>query len=62
MKHVRLQGIYVGSRAMFEQMNRAIAQNQIVPTVDKVFAFEQFGDALRCMESAGHFGKIVMRV
>jgi NADPH:quinone reductase-like Zn-dependent oxidoreductase len=62
MKHVRLQGIYVGSRAMFEEMNRAIVQNRIVPTVDKVFAFDQFADALRHMELAGHFGKIVIRV
>lgn len=62
MKHVRLQGIYVGSRAMFEDMNRAVTQNRITPVVDKVFSFEQFPDALRHMESASHFGKIVVRL
>jgi NADPH:quinone reductase-like Zn-dependent oxidoreductase len=62
MKHARIQGIYVGSRAMFEDMNRAIAQNGIVPVVDKVFSFEQVPDALRYMESGGHFGKIVVKV
>jgi NADPH:quinone reductase-like Zn-dependent oxidoreductase len=62
MKHVRVQGIYVGSRAMFEAMNRAITENRITPVVDKVFPFEQAADALRYMESGGHFGKIVVRV
>jgi NADPH:quinone reductase-like Zn-dependent oxidoreductase len=61
MKHVRVQGIYVGSRAMFEQMNRAITENRIEPVVDKVFPFEQVGDALRHMESGAHFGKIVVK-
>jgi NADPH:quinone reductase-like Zn-dependent oxidoreductase len=62
MKHARVQGIYVGSRAMFEDMNRAIVQNKIVPVVDKVFSFDQAPDALRHMESGGHFGKIVVRI
>jgi NADPH:quinone reductase-like Zn-dependent oxidoreductase len=62
MKHARIHGIYVGSRAMFEDMNRAIVQNRIVPVVDKVFSFEQVSDALRHMESGSHFGKIVVRL
>jgi NADPH:quinone reductase-like Zn-dependent oxidoreductase len=62
MKHARIQGIYVGNRAMFEDMNRAIVQNKIVPVVDKVFSFDQVPDALRHMESGSHFGKIVVKV
>ena len=62
MKHVRLQGIYVGSRAMFEEMNRAIAASRLVPVVDKVFPFDGATEALRHMESGAHFGKIVVRV
>jgi NADPH:quinone reductase-like Zn-dependent oxidoreductase len=62
MKHIRLQGIYVGSRAMFEDMNRAITVGKLAPVVDKVFSFEQAPDALRHMDSAGHFGKIVVKV
>jgi NADPH:quinone reductase-like Zn-dependent oxidoreductase len=61
MKSVRVTGIFVGSRAMFEDMNRAIAVAQLRPVVDRVFTFEQAPDALRYMESAGHFGKIVIR-
>jgi NADPH:quinone reductase-like Zn-dependent oxidoreductase len=47
---------------MFEDMNRAIVQDKIVPVVDKVFPFEQVPDALRHMESGSHFGKIVVKV
>lgn len=61
MKSIRLQGIFVGSRAMFEAMNRAIALNDIRPVVDQVFPFDQAREALRYMEKASHFGKIVIR-
>lgn len=61
MKKVRLQGIYVGSRAMFEAMNRAIALHNLRPVVDRTFPFTEARDALRHMESAAHFGKICLR-
>jgi NADPH:quinone reductase-like Zn-dependent oxidoreductase len=53
-----VQGIFVGSREMFEAMNRAIAIHQLRPVVDRVFDFGDAREALRYMESAGHFGKI----
>lgn len=62
MKSVTLRGIYVGSRAMFERMNRAIAQTQIHPVIDRVFAFQDFPDALRYMESGHHVGKICIQL
>ncbi len=62
MKNVRVQGIYVGSRDMFEAMNRAIALHQLRPVVDRVFPFAEAREALRHMEGAGHFGKICIRV
>jgi NADPH:quinone reductase-like Zn-dependent oxidoreductase len=61
MKNVRLQGIYVGSREMFEAMNRAIAGNKLRPVVDRVFPFDQARQALRHMESGAHFGKVCIR-
>lgn len=57
-----VRGIFVGSRAMFEDMNRAIASNGLRPVVDKVFPFEQSAEALRYMQSAKHFGKIVIQL
>ena len=61
MKNVRLQGIYVGSRAMFEAMNHAIALHQLRPVVDRVFPFTEIAAALRHLESGSHFGKVCLR-
>lgn len=61
MKSIRVQGIYVGSRQMFEEMNRAIALHQMRPVVDRVFPFAEAPQALRYMESGSHFGKICLR-
>ncbi|MBW4632807.1 MAG: NAD(P)-dependent alcohol dehydrogenase [Iphinoe sp. HA4291-MV1] len=60
-KGITVQGIYVGSRAMFEAMNRAIALHGIKPIVDRVFPFEEARQALEYMESGAHFGKIALR-
>ncbi|MCL0102142.1 NAD(P)-dependent alcohol dehydrogenase [Dehalococcoidia bacterium] len=61
-KGITFQGIYVGSRDMFDDMNRAIEAHKMRPVVDKVFPFDQAKDALRLMESAAHFGKVVIKV
>jgi NADPH:quinone reductase-like Zn-dependent oxidoreductase len=61
MKNVRVQGIYVGSREMFEAMNRAIALHQLRPVVDRVFPFAEVREALRYLESGAHFGKVCLR-
>ncbi len=60
-KHVRVQGIYVGSRHMFEAMNRAIAISKLRPVVDRIFSFTEAKEALAYLESAAHFGKVVIR-
>ena len=62
MKAIYVRGIFVGSRSMFEDMNRAFEQNQIRPVVDRTFAFAEFPKALEYLEAAGHFGKVVVRV
>jgi len=60
-RQVRLQGITVGSRDMFETMLRAIGQHKVQPVVDKVFAFEQLKEALAHLKSGAQFGKICLR-
>jgi NADPH:quinone reductase-like Zn-dependent oxidoreductase len=62
IKGVRLQGIYVGSREMFEEMTRAIAISRSRPVIDQTLEFGQLHDALAHMESGAHFGKICLRV
>ncbi len=61
MRNIRVQGIFVGSRDMFEAMNRAISLNKLKPVVDRVFPFSDAVAAYRYMESALHFGKVVIR-
>jgi NADPH:quinone reductase-like Zn-dependent oxidoreductase len=62
MKGITLRGIYVGSRATFQAMNAAIAEHALRPVIDRVFAFDDFPAAFRHLESASHFGKVVVRV
>ena len=61
MKAVRMQGLLVGSRRMYEEMNKAVASNGLKPAIDKTFAFEDAAAALRYMETGAHFGKIVVK-
>jgi len=60
MKSIQLQGIYVGSREMFEEMNRAINQAQLRPVVDRVFPFAEAKNAYKHLESGAHVGKVVI--
>lgn len=62
MKSLCVHGIYVGSRAMFEAMNLAFGHNGLRPVIDREFAFEDAPAAFRCMQQAGHFGKLVIRI
>jgi NADPH:quinone reductase-like Zn-dependent oxidoreductase len=62
IKGVRLQGIYVGSREMFEEMNGAISLAGMRPVIDRVFEFGELHEALQHMESGLHFGKICLRI
>ena len=61
-KHVRVQGIYVGSRNHFEAMNRAIALHKMQPIIDRVFPFSAAKEAMQYLESGAHFGKVVITV
>jgi NADPH:quinone reductase-like Zn-dependent oxidoreductase len=55
-------GIYVGSREMFEELNRALEHSGIRPVIDTVFPFASAADAFGYMEAGSHFGKVVIRV
>lgn len=59
-RHVRIHGVYVGSRADFVAMNKAVRETNLRPVVGDTFAFADAPEALRRMESAQHFGKIVV--
>ena len=62
MKAVKMQGIFVGSKQMFEDMNRMFCQYiHIKPAIDKIFEFGKIKDALNYLESGAHFGKVVIK-
>jgi NADPH:quinone reductase-like Zn-dependent oxidoreductase len=62
MKGIRLQGVFVGSRAMFEDMNRLIVGEHVRPVIDRVFPLGETPAAFRHLESGSHFGKVVVEV
>lgn len=62
LKAGKLQGIFVGSRSMFEDMNKAIAVNGMKPVIDKVFPFERAVEAYKYQWEGKHFGKIVIDI
>ena len=59
-KSLNLHGIYVGSRAMFERMNKAIDANNLRPVIHQTFAFEEAKEAYRTMRLKQHAGKLVI--
>lgn len=61
MKSIRVQGIFVGSRAMFAAMNRALTEHEIRPVVDRVFPFAESKAAFEHLASQSHFGKVAIR-
>lgn len=59
-KSIHLNGVYVGSRAMFEELNQAVTVNKIEPVVDRVFPLAEARSAFEFMQNGSHFGKIVL--
>lgn len=60
-RNLRVQGLYVGSKQMFEAMNRALEAGGLRPVIDRVFPFAEAKEAYRHLKSQTHFGKIVIR-
>ena len=61
-RSIKVQGIYVGSRRMFEDMNRAMAAAAMKPVVDRSFPMAEARAAYHAMRAAGHFGKLVVSI
>ncbi len=59
---LHVDGIYVGSKEMFESMNRAIGRAKLAPVIDRVFGFDEAPAAYRHLQSGAHFGKVVIRI
>ncbi len=61
-KQLQIHGIYVGSRQDFLSMNRAIVQNGMRPVIDHIYSVTQLPEALKMMDTAQHFGKLVVKI
>ncbi|UPM42382.1 zinc-dependent alcohol dehydrogenase family protein [Halocatena salina] len=61
-KSLTVTGVSVGSRAMFDRMNDAIAATGMEPIVDRVFDFEDIREAYRYVDRGEHHGKVVVSV
>lgn len=60
-RQTKIQGIAVGNRSAFEEMNKAFDQYNIKPVIEKVYQFE---DAIKAYHhlAKGAFGKIVIKI
>ncbi|MCI0601769.1 NAD(P)-dependent alcohol dehydrogenase [bacterium] len=61
-KKARLRGLQVGSREMFEAMNRALFRHRIRPVIDRVYNLTAVQAAYRRLESGDQFGKVCIRL
>jgi len=61
-KRASMCGIQVGSRDMFEEMNRAIEVAKLEPVIGRVFDFTETRAAYEHLAGGTHFGKVVIRV
>jgi len=61
VKGASMHGIFVGNRAMLEELCRAVDGNRIKPVIDKVFEFDAAAEAFR-HQQRGAVGKVVIRI
>lgn len=60
MQGVKVQGIIVGSRTDFQNMNQLVEAKKIKPVVDKVFGWSEVPEAFQYLSAGKHFGKVVI--
>ncbi|QID19027.1 NAD(P)-dependent alcohol dehydrogenase [Nitrogeniibacter mangrovi] len=58
----RMSGVFVGSRQMFEDMNRFLEISGLRPVIDRGFAFDDAAQAYEHLANGRHFGKVVIDV
>jgi len=61
-KSIKLQGIYLVSRRMFEDMNRLVEAHEVHPVIGRVFPFDRAFTAHYAICAGNGFGKILVQV
>lgn len=62
MTNIRIQGVFVGSRATSDAMCDAMRSAQLHPVIGDTFSMENTPKALAHMAVGAHFGKIVVTI
>lgn len=62
MRQLRLQGVFVGSRADFLALNAAVTAHELRPVVDRSFPLAEAKEAFEVMARGEHQGKLVIEV
>lgn len=62
MNNLKIQGLVVGGRNAFLEMNKAIETSGLRPVVDRVFPLDKIKEAIQYLRSGSHFGKIVIKI
>lgn len=62
LKNARMDGIYVGSRTHFEDLNRTLAIHEISPVIHKEFPFAEAKQAYNFLANGSHIGKVVINL
>ncbi|MFO6419859.1 zinc-dependent alcohol dehydrogenase family protein [Hylemonella sp. W303a] len=57
---VTIRRVFVGSRASFVNMNRAIDLHRLVPVIDRAFSFEEARSAYEHFAAQKHVGKVII--
>lgn len=61
-RQLSLLGSTMGSPEDFAGMLKHVVQHEIHPVIDGIYPFDQADEALRRMDAAGQFGKLVIRI
>ncbi|HKO49727.1 MAG TPA: NAD(P)-dependent alcohol dehydrogenase [Polyangiaceae bacterium] len=60
MQDLRIQGVFVGSRATFLRLLELVTAHALRPQIDRVFEFDDARAAFEYAESGQQFGKVVI--
>ncbi len=62
MQGIRIQGVIVGNRQDFENMNRVLSAHKMKPVVSQTFPFEKAVEAIQYLKDGKHFGKVCISI
>ncbi len=58
MRNITIQGILVGNKKQYVEMNEFFTKHKLRPIIDQAFSFAQSLEALQYLKSQSHFGKV----